>query len=262
MTFPSDLPNLSGSADTARFRRDFLVAGHNGQMFTEIIGHPLLRAQQTAQTYRAAAHDAELNRCAAPDRRWNRTQSALCHQRARFAADEAALAAEQKQPAQAAAWAALADRYAKAARHLASPALRRSTAITNIRAAAAALDTHTLHIPAQAGQPEGTAPLSGIALFSVDSGRQALDAARRGEGPLLKQVDTVEVELLLFACYAQGQNETGYHVAKQAVRALNRARKTAPENQAQDMDPQALATAYELVEQALDVAEAATAPTS
>ncbi|MFD8387430.1 hypothetical protein ACFV2X_54690 [Streptomyces sp. NPDC059679] len=261
MTFPSDLPVLGGNADAARYRRDLLADGHSGRMFTESIGRPLLRAQQAAQTYRAAAQAAELNRRGTPNRRWLRAQSALCHRRARIAADEAALAAEQKQPAQAAAWAALADRCAKAARHLARPALRRSTAITNLRAAAAALDTRTLPIPAQAGQSEEAAPLSGIALFSVDSGRQALDDARRGEGPVLKYVNTVEVELLLFASYAQGQNETGYHVATQAVRALDRARRTAPENQAEAMDPQALAVSFQLAEQALDAAEAATAPT-
>ncbi|MFF1737869.1 hypothetical protein [Streptomyces sp. NPDC058247] len=251
MTLPSDLPNPDGNADTARSRRDLLLAGHDGRMFTETIGRPLLRAQQTAQTYRAAADHAELDRCGAPGRVWLRGQSALCHRRARIAADEAALATEQKQPDQAAAWAALADRYATAARHLARPAPVRDTAITSLRAAADALDARTPSIPAQAA-----APLSGIALFSVDSGRQALDNARRGEGPVLKQVNTVEVELLLFAAYAQGQAETGYHVATQAVRALDHARKTAPEDQAEAMDPQALATAFELSEQALDAAEA------
>ncbi|MDW8809955.1 hypothetical protein P1P68_35460 [Streptomyces scabiei] len=256
MTFPSDLPNLGGNADAARSRRDLLVAGHNGQMFTETIGRPLLRARQTAQTYRAAAEYAALDRRGAPNRRWLWGQSALCHRRARIAADEAALAAEQEQPTQAAGWAALADRYAAAARHLSRPVLRRSSAIENLHAAAAALDTLSCSDPAQTA-----APLSGIALFSVDSGRQALDEARRGEGPVLRQVNAVEVELLLFASYAQGQNETGYHVATQAVRALDRARKTAPEDQAEAMDPQALAIAFELTEQALNAAEAATAPT-
>ena len=54
MTLPSDLPNPNGNADTARSRRDLLVARHGGRMVTETIGRPLLRAQQTAQTYRAA----------------------------------------------------------------------------------------------------------------------------------------------------------------------------------------------------------------
>ncbi|GHH57763.1 hypothetical protein [Streptomyces candidus] len=259
MTFPADLPNLGGNAIAARSRRDRLVAGHDGRMFTETFGRPLLRAQQAAQTYRAAAQAAELDQRGAPNRCWLRSQSALCHQRARITADEAALAAERDQPAQARAWAALADRYATAARHLARPAFLRRTAITNLHAAAAALDARALPVPAQAAAEE--APLSGIAQFSVTSGRQALAAARRAEGPVLKHVNTVEVELLLFACYAQGQNEVGYHVAMQAVRALNRARKTAPEGQAEDMDPQPLTTAYELAEQALDAAEAATAPT-
>ncbi|MFJ5646397.1 hypothetical protein [Streptomyces sp. NPDC093223] len=256
MTFPRDLPNLGGSADTARFRRDLLVAGHNGRMFTETIGRPLLRAQQAAQTYRAAAEFTELNRRGAPNRRWLRVQSLLCHRRARIAADEAALATEHKQQTQATAWAALADRYATAARHLARPVLRRTTAITNLRAAAAALDTLTHSIPEHAA-----ASLSGIALFNVDNGRQALHAARHGDGPVLKHVNTVEVELLLFASHAQGQNETGYHVAAQAIRALDRARKTAPEDHAEDMEPQALAVAFELTEQALNAAEATTAPT-
>lgn len=73
-------------------------------------------------------------------------------------------------------------------------------------------------------------------------------------------MNTVEVELLLVVAYAQGQAETGYHIAKQAVRALHRARTTAPEDEAEAMDPQALATAFELSEQALDAAEAATPP--
>ncbi|WP_329021144.1 hypothetical protein [Streptomyces sp. NBC_01601] len=255
MTLPSDLPNPDGNADTARSRRDLLVARHDGRMFTETIGRPLLRAQQTAQTYRAAADHAEHDRCGAPDRVWLRGQSALCHRRARIAADEAALATEQKQPDQATAWAALADRYATAARHLARPAPVRATAITNLRAAADALEALPPTTPAQPA-----APLSCIALFSVDSGRQALDNARRGNGPVLRHVNTVEVELLLFAAYAQGQAETGYHIATQAVRALDRARKTAPEDEAEAMDPQALATAFELSEQALDAAEAATPP--
>ncbi|MFE5866921.1 hypothetical protein ACFQ77_41145 [Streptomyces virginiae] len=256
MTFPSDLPNLGGNALAARSRRDLLVAGHDGRMFTETIGRPLHRARQTAQTYRAAARYAELERRGAPSRRWLRDQVGICHGRARVAADEAALAAEQKQPAQAFAWAALADRYAKAARQLARPVLLRRTAITNLRAAADALDSTST----QAGQSDDKR-LSGIAQFSVDSGRHALTAARRADGPVLKQINTVEVELLLFACYAKGRNETGYHVTTQAVRALNRARKTAPEGNAEGMEPQALATAYELVELALDAAEAATAPT-
>ncbi|MFE2530075.1 hypothetical protein ACFXEL_38280 [Streptomyces sp. NPDC059382] len=260
MTFPSDLPNLGGNALAARSRRDFLVAGHDGVMFTETIGRPLLRAQHAAQTYRAAARYADLGRRGGPSRRWLRAQALICHRRARIAADEAALAAEQQQPTQASAWAALADRYAKAARYLARPVLRPASASRNLRAAAEALDGRTLPPPAQAGQ-SGAVPLSGIAQFSVDSSRQALTAARRADGPALKHVNTVEVELLLFACYAQGRNETGYHVARQAVRALNRARKTAPENNAEDMDRQTLATAYELVELALDAAEAATTPT-
>ncbi len=103
--------------------------------------------------------------------------------------------------------------------------------------------------------------LACLALYSVDSGRQALDNARHGNGPVLKSVNTLEVELLLFTAYAQGLAETGYHIATQAVRALARARKTAPEGEAEAMDPQALATAYELSEQALDAAEAATPPT-
>ncbi|MEU5093063.1 hypothetical protein [Streptomyces sp. NPDC021356] len=255
MTLPSDLPNPNGNADTARSRRDLLVARHGGRMVTETIGRPLLRAQQTAQTYRAAADHAEFDRYGAPDRVWLRGQSALCHRRARIAADEAALATEQKQPDQATAWAALADRYATAARHLARPAPVRDTAITNLRAAADALESLTPTISAQAA-----APLSCIALFSVDRGRQALDNARRGNGPVLRHVNTVEVELLLFAAYAQGQAETGYHIATQAVRALDRVRKTAPEDEAEPMDPQALATAFELSEQALDAAEAATPP--
>ncbi|QIP74665.1 hypothetical protein [Streptomyces sp. VN1] len=255
MTLPSDLPSPDGNADTARSRRDLLVARHDGRMFTETIGRPLHRAQQTAQTYRAAADHAELDRCGAPDRVWLRGQSALCHRRARIAADEAALATEQEQPDQAAAWAALADRYATAARHLARPAPVRADAITNLRAAADALEAMTPTIPAQAA-----APLSCIALFSVNNGRQALDNARHGNGPVLKHVNTVEVELLLFAAYTQGQAETGYHIAKQAVRALHRARKTAPEDEAEAMDPQALATAFELSEQALDAAEALTPP--
>ncbi|WP_309055314.1 hypothetical protein [Streptomyces sp.] len=256
MTLPSDLPNPDGDAATARSRRDLLVAGHDGRMFTETIGRPLHRAQQTAQTYRAAADHAELDRCGAPDRVWLRGQSALCHRRARIAADEAALATEQKQPGQAAAWAALADRYATAARHLARSAPVRTDAITNLRDAADALEALPPTIPAQAA-----VPLSCIALFSVDNGRQALDNARRGDGLVLKHVNTVEVELLLFTAYAQGQAETGYHIAKQAIRALDRARKTAPENEADAMDPQALATAVELSKQALDAAEAA-APTA
>jgi hypothetical protein len=255
MTPPTDLPNPDGNADTARSRRDLLVARHDGRMFTETIGRPLLRAQQTAQTYRAAADHAELDRCGAPDRVWLRGQSALCHRRARIAADEAALATEQTQPDQAAAWSALADRYATAARHLARPAPVRAAAITNLRAAADALEALPPTIPAQPA-----APLSGIALFSVDSGREALDNARCGNGPVLRHVNTVEVELLLFAAYAQGQAETGYHIATQAVRALDRARKTAPEDEAEAMDPQALATAFELSEQALDAAEATTPP--
>ncbi|MFB6670547.1 hypothetical protein [Streptomyces parvus] len=256
MTLHSDLPNPNGDADTARSRRDLLVAGHDGRMVTETIGRPVLRAQQTAQTYQAAADHAELDRCGAPDRAWLRSQSALCHQRARIAADEAALATERKQPEQATAWAALADRYATAARHLAHPAPVRTDAITNLRAAADALEALPPTIPAQP-----VAPLSCIALFSVDSGREALDNARRGNGPVRKHVNTMEVELLLFAAYAQGQAETGYHIATQAVRALGRARKTAPEDEAEAMDPQALATAFELSEQALDAAEAATPPT-
>ncbi|MGA5643618.1 hypothetical protein ACPCTN_33415 [Streptomyces cinereoruber] len=255
MTLPSDLPTPNGNAATARSRRDLLVAGHDGRMFTETIGRPLHRAQQTAQTYRAAADHAELDRCGAPDRVWLKGQSALCHRRARIAADEAALAAEQEQPGQATAWAALADRYATAARHLARPAPGRADEITNLRDAADALEALSATIPAQSA-----VPLSCIALFSVDSGRQALDNARRGTGPVLKHVNTIEVELLLFAAYAQGQAETGYHIAKQAVRALDRARKTAPEDQAEAMDPQALATAFELSEQALDAAEAAAPP--
>ncbi|MFF2926703.1 hypothetical protein ACFVTP_30550 [Streptomyces celluloflavus] len=255
MTLPSDLPTPDGNADTARSRRDLLVARHDGRMFTETIGRPLHRAQQTAQTYRAAADHAELDRCGAPDRVWLRGQSALCHRRARIAADEAALATEQTQPDQATAWAALADRYATAARHLARPAPVRADAITNLRAAADALEALPPTIPAQPA-----APLSCIALFSVDSGREALDNARRGNGPVLRHVNTVEVELLLFAAYAQGQAETGYHIATQAVRALDRARKTAPEDEAEAMDQQALATAFELSEQALDAAEAATPP--
>jgi hypothetical protein len=255
MTLPSDLPNPDGNADTARSRRDLLVARHDGRMFTETIGRPLLRAQQTAQTYRAAADHAELDRCGAPDRVWLRGQSALCHRRARIAADEAALATEQTQPDQAAAWSALADRYATAARHLARPAPVRAAAITNLRAAADALEALPPTIPAQPA-----APLSGIVLFSVDSGREALHNAQCGNGPVLRHVNTVEVELLLFAAYAQGQAETGYHIATQAVRALDRARKTAPEDEAEAMDPQALATAFELSEQALDAAEAATPP--
>ncbi|MFF3982972.1 hypothetical protein [Streptomyces sp. NPDC001828] len=255
MTLPSDLPTPDGNADTARSRRDLLVAGHDGRMFTETIGRPLHRAQQAAQTYRAAADHAELDRCGAPDRVWLRGQSTLCHRRARIAADEAALATERKQPDQAAAWAALADRYATAARHLARPAPVRVDAITNLRAAADALEALPPTIPAQPA-----APLSCIALFSVDSGREALGNARRGNGPVLRHVNTVEVELLLFAAYAQGQAETGYHIATQAVRALDRARKTAPEDEAEAMDPQALATAFELSEQALDAAEAATPP--
>ncbi|MFH8642715.1 hypothetical protein [Streptomyces goshikiensis] len=255
MTLPSDLPTPDGNADTARSRRDLLAAGHDGRMFTETIGRPLLRAQQTAQTYRAAADHAELDRCGAPDRVWLRGQSALCHRRARIAADEAALATERKQPGQAAAWVDLADRYATAARHLARPAPVRAAAITNLRAAADALEALPTTIPAQPA-----APLSCIALFSVDSGREALDNARRGKGPVLRHVNTVEVELLLFAAYAQGQAETGYHIAAQAVRALDRARKTAPKDEAEAMDPQALATAFELSEQALDAAEAAVPP--
>ncbi|MFE9406912.1 hypothetical protein ACFYNY_34955 [Streptomyces sp. NPDC006530] len=255
MTLPSDLPTPDGNADTARSRRDLLVARHDGRMFTETIGRPLLRAQQTAQTYRAAADHAELDRCGAPDRVWLRGQSALCHHRARVAADEAALATERTQPGQATAWAALADRYATAARHLARPAPVRAAEITNLRAAADALEALPPVIP-----PQLTAPLSCIALFSVDSGRQALDNARRGNGPVLRHVNTVEVELLLFAAYAQGQAETGYHIATQAVRALDRARKTAPEDEAGSMDPQALATAFELSERALDAAEAVTSP--
>lgn len=260
MTFPSDLPNLGGNALAARSRRDLLITVTDGRMFAETIGHPLLRAQQTAQTYRAAARYADLARRGAPSRRWLRDQAGICHGRARIAADEAALATEQQQPAQASAWAALADRYAKAARHLARPVLRPASASKNLRAAADALDGHVLPLPAQAGRSDAV-HLSGIAQFSVDSGRQALTAARCADGPVLKHINTVEVELLLFACYAQGRNETGYHVATQAVRALNRARKTAHENNAEDMDPQALATAYELVELALDAAEDATAPT-
>lgn len=256
MTLPSDLPNPDGNAETARSRRDLLVARHDGRMFTETIGRPLLRAQQTAQTYRAAADHAELDRCGAPDRVWLRGQSALCHHRARIAADEAALATERTQPGQAAAWAALADRYATAARHLARPAPVRAAEITNLRVAADALEA--LMAPVIPAQP--AAPLSCIALFSVDSGRQALDSARRGNGPVLRHVNAVEVELLLFAAYVQGQAETGYHIATQAARALDRARKTAPEDEAEAMDPQALATAFELSEQALDAAEAATPP--
>ncbi|MFD4320556.1 hypothetical protein [Streptomyces sp. NPDC058548] len=260
MAFPADPPNLGGNAVAARSRRDLLVAGHV-RMLTETIGHPLQRAQQTAQIYRAAARYAELDRRGAPTRRWLCAQSGLCHRRARIAADEAALATEQKQATQASAWAALADRYAKAARHLACPALRRCTAITILLAAAEALDARPLPLlgpPAE--RPEETTPLSGIAQFNVESGRQALASAQRAEGPVLKYVNTVEVELLLFSCYAHGQNETGYHIAMQAIRALNRARKTAPEGHAEDMDRQALATAYELVEQALGAAEAAAAP--
>nr|WP_024127954.1 hypothetical protein [Streptomyces sp. 14R-10]AHF46228.1 hypothetical protein pZL1.63c [Streptomyces sp. 14R-10] len=253
MTLHSDPPN--GDADTARARRDLLVDGHDGRMVTETIGRPLLRAQQTAQTYRAAVDHAELDRCGAPDRVWLRGQSALCYRRARIAADEAALATERTQPVQADAWSALADRYATAARHLARPAPVRADAITNLRAAADALEALPSTIPAQ---PAAT--LSCIALFSVDSGREALDNARRGNGPVRKHVNTLEVELLLFAAYAQGQAETGYHIATQAVRALDRARKTAPEGEADAMNPQALATAFELSEQALDAAEAAVSP--
>ncbi|MER6256784.1 hypothetical protein ABT224_36125 [Streptomyces sp. NPDC001584] len=249
MTFPADHPNLSGNAGTARFRRDLLVAGHNGRILTEAIGRPLIRAEQAAQSYRAAADRAALERRGAPSRRWLRVQAGLCHRRARIAADEAALAAEQNQPDQATTWATLADRYAKAARHLAHPVLDRATAIGKLRAAADALD------------PSALSPLSGIPLFSVDSGRQALANAQRGEGPVLMHVNAVAVELLLFACYAEGRAETGYHVATYAVRALDRARKSAPENQAEAMDPQALAVAFELTEQALDAAEAVTAPT-
>ncbi|MGW1819875.1 hypothetical protein ACWCQM_40745 [Streptomyces sp. NPDC002125] len=255
MTLPSDLPAPDGNADTARSRRDLLVARHDGRMFTETIGRPLLRAQQTTQTYRAAADHAELDRCGAPDRVWLKGQSALCHHRARIAADEAALAAERTQPGWAAAWAALADRYAAAARHLAHPAPIRAAEITNLRAAADALEALPPVIP-----PQLAAPLSCITLFSVDSGRQALHNARRANGPVLRHVNTVEVELLLFAVYAQGQAETGYHIATQAVRALDRARKTAPEDEAEAMDQQTLATAFELSEQALDAAEAATPP--
>ncbi|MFF8387877.1 hypothetical protein ACF053_30130 [Streptomyces kanasensis] len=262
MTFPADLPKLGGNAAAARLRRDLLVAGHDGRMFAETIGRPLLRAQEAAQAYRTAARNAELDRRGAPNYGWLRAQSGLCHRRARIAADEAALAYEQKQPVQATQWAALADRYAKAARHLTRSVLRPSAVITNLRAAADTLDVPALPAPAQAGPPEGTAPLSGIAQFSVESGRQALIHARHADGPVLKHVNTVEVELLLFSCYAQGQDETGYHIAMQAIRALNRARATAPEGRAEDMDRQSLATAYELVEQALDAAEAATTTTA
>ncbi|MYS32944.1 hypothetical protein K388_07316 [Streptomyces sp. KhCrAH-43] len=257
MTLPSDLPTPDGNANTARSRRDLLATGHDGRMITETIGRPLLRAQQTAQTYRAAAEHAQADRFGAPDRVWLRGQSALCHRRARIAADEAALATEHNRLGQAAAWAALADRYATAGRHLGRSAPVRATAITNLRDAADALEALPPEIPAQPASP-----LSCLALFDVDSARQALDNARREEGAMLRHMNTVEVELLLFAAYAQGKAETGYHIAKQAVGALHRARKTAPEGAAGAMDPQALADAFELSEQALDAAEAAAPPAS
>ncbi|MEU9481992.1 hypothetical protein [Streptomyces sp. NPDC048191] len=237
-----------GDASAARYRRNLLVTGNGGRMLTETIGRPVLRARQTAQTYRAAVQDIENNRCNAPGRRWLRMQSAVCHHRARIAADEEALAVENNQPAQAARWSALAAAYARAARHLAHTVPNAGAAVAMLTAAAIALEKAALPLPDQTGQ----APLSSIPMFRIDTGRQALAAARTGDGPLAKAINGVEIELLLFASWAEGQHETGYHAARQAVRALDRARKTAEE------DPQALAAALHLAEQALDAAEAIT----
>lgn len=251
MTPTTPTPDLTGGdAAAARYRRDLLVTGNGGRMLAEAIGRPVLRARQTAQTYRAAVQDIENGRCNAPGRRWLRMQSAVCHHRARIAADEQALAVENDQPAQAARWGALAAAYARAGRHLAHTVPNAGAAVAMLTAAAIALEKTVLPLPAQAGLTEGAALLSSIPAFRIDTGRQALAAARTGEGSLAKAINGVQVELLLFACWAEGQHETGYHAARQAVRALDRARKTAEE------DPQALAAALHLAEQALDAAEA------
>ncbi|MBO8190069.1 hypothetical protein, partial [Streptomyces spirodelae] len=252
MTPATPPPALTGGdAAAARHRRDLLVTGNGGRMLAETIGRPVLRARQTAQTYRAAVQDIENNRCNAPDSRWLRVQSAVCHQRARIAADEQALAIENNQPAQAARWSALATAYGRAGRHLAHTVPNAGAAVAMLTAAAIALEKTVLPLPAQAGLTEGTALLSNIPAFRIDTGRQALAAARTGDGPLGKAINGVEVELLLFACWAEGQHETGHHVARQAVRALDRARNA-------EEDPQALAAALHLAEQALDTAETIT----
>ncbi|MFE6253586.1 hypothetical protein [Streptomyces niveus] len=118
----------------------------------------------------------------------------------------------------------------------------------------------SLSVPEQSGPFDQAVPLSGIALFSVESGRRALDDARRGEGPVPKHVRTVEVELLLFASYARGRSETGYRVATQAVAAFDRVRKVRSEDQAEEMDPQALAAAFDLAELALEAAASTATP--
>ncbi|MGW0493818.1 hypothetical protein [Streptomyces olivaceus] len=243
-------PSLDGDAAAARDRRDLLVTGRDGRMLSETIGRPVLRARQAAQTYRAAVQDIEAQRCNAPGRRWLRQQSAVCHQRARTAADEQALAVENGQPTQAARWASLATAYARAGRHLAHTVPNEGAAVAMLTAAAIALEKTVL--PAPAGLTEESVLLSSIPTFRIDTGRQALAAARTGDGSLAKAINGVEVELLLFACWAEGQHETGYEAARQAVRALDRARRTA------EADPEALKTALDLAEQALDAAEAIT----
>ncbi|MFF8810545.1 hypothetical protein [Streptomyces omiyaensis] len=245
-------PSLNGDAAAARDRRDLLVTGRDGRMLAETIGRPVLRARQAAQTYRAAVRDIETQRCNAPGRRWLHEQSAVCHQRARIAADEQALAVENGQPAQAARWASLATGYARAGRHLAHTVPDAGAAVAMLTAAAIALEKTVLPVPAPAGLTEESVLLSSILTFRIDTGRQALAAARTGDGSLAKAINGVEVELLLFACWAEGQHETGYDAARQAVRALDRARRNA------EADPQALKGALDLAEQALDAAEAIT----
>ncbi|GHH31498.1 hypothetical protein [Streptomyces rubradiris] len=247
-----------GEAAAARYRRDLLVASSCGRMLAEAIGRPLHRARHAAQIYRAAVEDIKADRRNAPGRRWLRDQSAVCRRRARIAADEKAMAIENGQQAQADQWAALAAAYAEASEHLGGTVLRPSDAIAMLTAAAEALERATLPSPAQTGQPEGDTPLSSIPTYRIDTGRRALRAARRGEGNLTKHINGVVVELLLFACYAERQHQNAYRTAMQAVRALDRARATAPENNQRDIDPQALAAALELAEQALNTAEAIT----
>ncbi|MER6687393.1 hypothetical protein [Streptomyces olivaceoviridis] len=176
-----------------------------------ILATAMAEAARTADVYRANAAKVREGYRGAPDRAWLTSQSAVCAARQTQCAKRA-----RSDDRHASAWQALTLGYAEAAAVLArSWAGDRGTALALNAAAELLKSGASIQPPAISAPPP---------YVSVEALQAAYRTARDERSALA--LHTVEVEMLLLACYARDHNPALMPAATDALDIFDRARAT------------------------------------